>query len=77
MCKIAISILQEHMKFVIDRHAHFAALETRPAELGEEMFSINWTRALLQSIADKGTGHLTKVRYILTHFDRQVFSLLI
>ncbi|KAG8214448.1 hypothetical protein J3R82DRAFT_9471 [Butyriboletus roseoflavus] len=60
---LSIPILQKHIEFLIDRHAYFAALEVPPEELGD-CFSTAWTREAISEVVSKGTGHLTKSRYL-------------
>ncbi|EIW80918.1 hypothetical protein CONPUDRAFT_103939 [Coniophora puteana RWD-64-598 SS2] len=60
---LSISILQKHVEFILDRFAHFGAIEQKPAELGE-LCSIEWTRANLNVVVAKGLGHLSK-SYVL------------
>ncbi|KAH7922022.1 hypothetical protein BV22DRAFT_1131760 [Leucogyrophana mollusca] len=56
---LSIPILQKHVGFLIDRHAFFAALESKPDDLGE-LFSSDWTRAAITAVVAKGVGHITK-----------------
>lgn len=57
----AIPILEKHLKFIIERHAHYASNDNeRPENLGE-MFTIDWTREALNRIVTKGLIHLTEV----------------
>jgi hypothetical protein len=58
----AIPILQKHLQFIIDRHAHYGGEEVKPSELGE-LFSTSWTRAAIAEVVNKGIGHLTQVLY--------------
>ncbi|KAI9568595.1 hypothetical protein HD554DRAFT_2099306 [Boletus coccyginus] len=60
---LSITILQKHIEFLVDRYAYFAALEAPPEELGE-YFSTTWTRGAISEVVSKGTGHLTKSRYL-------------
>ncbi|KAH7885374.1 hypothetical protein F5I97DRAFT_1378091 [Phlebopus sp. FC_14] len=56
---LSVPILQSHLEFLIDRHAHFAALEPQPEELGEFLSTTSTRRAIAEVVA-KGVGHLTK-----------------
>lgn len=57
---VAIPVLQKHAEFLIERHAWLSALDEKPEEFGE-LFSTEWTRAIMASVVDKGAGHLTQV----------------
>ncbi|KIJ64460.1 hypothetical protein HYDPIDRAFT_111787 [Hydnomerulius pinastri MD-312] len=59
---LSIPILQRHIEFLVDRHAHYATLET-PEESGG-LFSTPWTREAIAAVVAKGTGHLTKSRLL-------------
>ncbi|KAH7914268.1 hypothetical protein BJ138DRAFT_1177428 [Hygrophoropsis aurantiaca] len=56
---LSIPILQKHVEFLIDRHAYFTALESKPDVLGE-LFSTDWTRSALTAVVTKGAGHITQ-----------------
>lgn len=58
---IAIPILQKHIQFLIDRHAWLSTLDAKPEEFSE-LFSTEWTRAMMASVITKGAHHLTEVR---------------
>ncbi|KAH0831905.1 hypothetical protein J3R83DRAFT_12788 [Lanmaoa asiatica] len=60
---LSIPILQKHIEFLVGHHAYFAALEVPPEELGDS-FSTAWTREAISEVVSKGTGHLTKSRYL-------------
>ncbi|KAL4073262.1 hypothetical protein V8B97DRAFT_1953447 [Scleroderma yunnanense] len=60
---LSIPILQKHVEFLIDRHAYFSALDSKPEELGE-LFSTGWTREAIGTVVAKGLGHLTKSQQI-------------
>ncbi|KAF9468618.1 hypothetical protein BDZ94DRAFT_1279703 [Collybia nuda] len=54
---LSISILQKHIQFIIDRHAHFTHGEAKPSEF-EDMFTTSWTRDAILDVVNKGIGHL-------------------
>ncbi|EGN98450.1 hypothetical protein SERLA73DRAFT_169409 [Serpula lacrymans var. lacrymans S7.3] len=72
---LSIPILQKHVEFIIDRHAHFASLESVPDELGD-VCSTEWTRASLTSVVAKGEGHLTKSHLLWDAYKDWEFELL-
>ncbi|KIK95320.1 hypothetical protein PAXRUDRAFT_140954 [Paxillus rubicundulus Ve08.2h10] len=55
---LSIPILQKHIELLVDRHAHFATLNTSPED--GELFSTPWTRDAISEVVKKGAGHLTK-----------------
>ncbi|KAJ7043889.1 hypothetical protein C8F04DRAFT_682003 [Mycena alexandri] len=55
---LSISILQKHLEFILARFEHYSETP-KPQELGE-LFSVDWTRAALRQVVDKGIWHLTK-----------------
>ncbi|KIY44769.1 hypothetical protein FISHEDRAFT_50684 [Fistulina hepatica ATCC 64428] len=55
---LSIPILQNHMQYIIERHAHYTA-EPKPDEFGD-VFSTEWCMTMLSEIAAKGAGHLSK-----------------
>ncbi|KAI0056538.1 hypothetical protein BV25DRAFT_1893853 [Artomyces pyxidatus] len=55
---LSIPLLLQHVEFLIDRHAHFASLESKPTE--EEPFSTQWTHDNLSFVVSKGLKHLTE-----------------
>ncbi|KAF9220989.1 hypothetical protein BS17DRAFT_786300 [Gyrodon lividus] len=61
---LSIHVLQKHIEFLVDRHAHFAALEATPDDLGEGILSTAWTREAISEVFAKGAGHLTMSRYL-------------
>ncbi|KAG9315935.1 hypothetical protein JVU11DRAFT_3587 [Chiua virens] len=60
---LSIPILQSHIEFLVDRHAYFAELEAPPEDLGD-CFSTAWTHEAISEVVSKGTGHVTKSRYL-------------
>ncbi|KAI0263961.1 hypothetical protein BC834DRAFT_283892 [Gloeopeniophorella convolvens] len=56
---LSIPLLKQHMDFLIDRHADFAA-SGGVAKGSEEPFSREWTRGALRAVVARGTGHLTQ-----------------
>ncbi|KAF8120579.1 hypothetical protein EV363DRAFT_1474306, partial [Boletus edulis] len=60
---LSIPILQKHIEFLVDRHAYFTVLEVPPEELADH-FSTAWTRKAISEVVSKGTGHLTRSRYL-------------
>lgn len=56
---LSIPILQKHLQFIIDRHAHYVGEEAKPAELGA-LFSTSWTRAAIADVVNKGVRHITQ-----------------
>ncbi|KIJ17712.1 hypothetical protein PAXINDRAFT_130029 [Paxillus involutus ATCC 200175] len=59
---LSIPILQKHIEFLVDRHAHFATLDTSLED--GELFSTPWTRDAISEVVEKGAGHITKSRYL-------------
>lgn len=59
---LAISILQKHLEFLIERHAQYSSGEQlKPNALGE-VFSVAWTREAIDEVVKKGASHLTQVK---------------
>ncbi|KAG6878496.1 hypothetical protein C0993_005425 [Termitomyces sp. T159_Od127] len=56
---LSIPILERHLQFLIDRHAHYSGEILKPAALGD-LFSTTWTRTAITEVVKKGIGHLTK-----------------
>ncbi|KAH8114308.1 hypothetical protein DFH11DRAFT_1593741 [Phellopilus nigrolimitatus] len=56
---LSIPLLQKHVEFLIDRHAHFNLSNPPPEDIGDA-FSAEWTRTMISSLVEKGSGHLTK-----------------
>ncbi|KAF8895465.1 hypothetical protein BD779DRAFT_1619135 [Infundibulicybe gibba] len=57
---LSIPILQKHLQFILERHAHYSSGENeKPAELNE-LFSAEWTRAAIAEVVSQGAGHLTQ-----------------
>ncbi|KAJ7714178.1 hypothetical protein B0H16DRAFT_1808225, partial [Mycena metata] len=55
---LSIPILKKHIEFILARFEHYSETP-KPQELGE-LFSVDWTRAALSQVVDKGIWHLTK-----------------
>ncbi|KAL5482584.1 PRP24 [Sanghuangporus weigelae] len=55
----SLTLLQKHIEFLIDRHAHFSSSHVKSEE-PEGPFSREWTRTMLESVFSKGSSHLTK-----------------
>ena len=52
--------MKKHLDFLIDRYDHYADAENiKPEELGD-VLNTEWTRAQLQSVVAKASGHISK-----------------
>lgn len=57
----AISILQKHLNFLVERHGLYVSGEQlRPEALGD-VFTTTWTRNSIHQVVQKGLGHLIEV----------------
>lgn len=68
--RLAFSILQRHLEFLVDRHEYFSELEVEPDNLGE-LFSDSWTREAMSSIVSKGAGDISQVSSPMQHTARR------
>lgn len=54
----AIEILKSHLELLIDRYNAFR--ERRSPPVGEDPFSIQWTREAIEDVVDKAIGHVSQ-----------------
>lgn len=56
----AISILQRHIQFLVERWEIYQEADNTPDEF-EELFTPEWMQETLAQVVSRGTGHLSKV----------------